>query len=118
MGRFFVYIVECNDGSLYTGIARDLSRRVKEHNIGKLGARYTRPRRPVVLRYSELKMSRGGALSREASLKKLSRTDKLALIRERATISRLSVAALNMGKGDNRQQKEKKKPKKDKDKKK
>jgi putative endonuclease len=113
-----VYIVECNDGSLYTGIARDVERRVQEHNAGNIGAKYTRPRRPVVLRYSELKMSRGGALSREASLKKLSRTEKLALIKRRATMARLSVAKLNMGKGDNRQQKEKKKPKKDKDKKK
>jgi len=118
VGRFFVYIVECNDGSFYTGIARDLSRRLLEHNRGKLGAKYTKTRRPVVLRYSEIKMSRGGALSREASLKKLSRTEKLALITKHATMARLSVVALNMGKGDNRQQKEKKKPKKDKDKKK
>jgi len=62
-------------------------------------------------------MSRGGALSREASLKKLSRTEKLALIEGHATMARLSVAILSMGKGDNRQQKEKKKPKQDKKKK-
>ncbi len=115
MNNFFVYIVECSDGTLYTGIARDVSRRVREHNIGKIGAKYTKARRPVVLKYSEAKMSRGGALSREASLKKLSRTEKLALIEGHAMMARLSVAISSMGKGDNRQRKEKKKPKKDKD---
>jgi putative endonuclease len=118
VGRFYVYIVECRDGTLYTGIAGDVARRVREHNEAKIGAKYTKTRRPVVLRYFERKQSRGAALSREATVKKLSRTEKLALIRRHATISRLPVADFNMGKGDNRQQKEKKKPKKDKDKKK
>lgn len=118
MGRFFVYIVECSDRTLYTGITRDVVRRVREHNDSKTGAKYTKTRRPVVLKYSEAKKTRGAALSREARLKKLTRTDKLALIEAHATIARLSVADLDMGKGDNRQQKEKKKPKKDKDKKK
>ena len=52
MNEWFVYILECADGSLYTGITTDLERRVSEHNEGKLGARYTRARRPVKLRYS------------------------------------------------------------------
>lgn len=119
MSRFFVYIVECSDGSLYTGIARDVARRVQEHNEAKIGARYTKTRRPVTLRYSERKKDRSAALVREAALKKLTRAEKLALLtRGRATIRGLPVLTTAMGKGDNRQRKEKKKPKQDKNKKK
>jgi putative endonuclease len=80
VSKFYVYIVECSDGSLYTGIARDVAKRVKEHNEAKTGARYTKSRRPVRLRYSEGKRDRSAALVREAALKKLSREEKLALI--------------------------------------
>jgi len=80
VSKFYVYIVECRDGSLYTGIARDVAKRVKEHNEAKNGARYTKSRRPVRLRYSEGKKDRSAALVREAALKKLSREEKLALI--------------------------------------
>lgn len=118
MGKFYVYIVECSDSTLYTGIARDLERRMHEHNGAKTGARYTRARRPVVLKYIEVKSSRGAALSREIAIKRLTHAEKISLIKERATIERLHIADVHMGKGDNRQRKEKKKPKKDKDKKK
>lgn len=119
MNTFFVYIVECKDGSLYTGIATDVLRRVREHNEAKIGARYTKTRRPVVLKYAESSKTRSSAQSREASLKKLSRVEKLTLIRSaRATIRALSISTTAMGKGDNSQRKEKKKPKKDKNKKK
>jgi putative endonuclease len=74
-----VYILECADGSLYTGIARDLEARLVAHNSGS-GAKYTRGRRPVRLLYQETAVDRGSALRREALLKKLSRADKLQLI--------------------------------------
>jgi putative endonuclease len=74
-----VYILECADGSLYTGVARDLNDRIAAHNDGS-GAKYTRGRRPVKLRYHEQAADRSAALRREALLKKLSRTDKLQLI--------------------------------------
>lgn len=76
---WFVYIVECRDGSLYTGITNDLERRVSEHNDGS-GARYTRSRRPVVMRYQERCESRSAALIRECSLRLLSPKEKRALI--------------------------------------
>ena len=74
-----VYIVECADASLYTGIARNLSERIDKHNSGD-GAKYTRSRLPVRLVYSEGWPDRSGALQREASIKRLPRTAKLELI--------------------------------------
>lgn len=65
-----VYIVCCNDHSLYTGIAKELERRIAEHNAGE-GAKYTRSRRPVSLVYSELACDRGSALRREIEIKRL-----------------------------------------------
>ena len=78
---YHVYILECADQSLYIGITNDLEKRLHIHNHAKAGARYTKARRPVVLRYSERKRTRGSALSREAALKRLSRAQKLELIR-------------------------------------
>jgi putative endonuclease len=75
----FTYIVECSDGTLYTGWARDVRARVKAHNAGR-GARYTRTRRPVRLSYWERQPSRAAAMRRERQLKRLSRAKKLALI--------------------------------------
>ena len=77
-----VYLVCCADGSLYTGIARDLARRLRQHN-GELagGARYTRGRRPVELVWSETCANRSQAQSREAEVRRLSREQKLALTR-------------------------------------
>ena len=77
--EWVVYIVECSDGSLYTGITNDLARRVEEHGTGK-GAKYTKRRGPVTVRYTEHQDSKGAALTREAAIKSLRREDKLALI--------------------------------------
>lgn len=74
-----VYILECADGSLYTGITSDLERRCQEHGTPK-GARYTRGRGPFKLRYSEIASSRSEASRREASIKSMSRKQKLLLI--------------------------------------
>jgi putative endonuclease len=76
-----VYILECEDGTLYTGIARDLARRLRQHN-GELagGPRYTRGRRPVRLLWSDTVVDRSLAQRREAAIKNLSRDAKLQLI--------------------------------------
>ncbi len=77
-----VYILQCSDGSLYTGVARDLQRRLMQHNgvlVG--GSRYTRGRRPVELLWSDPAPDRSAAQRREASIKKLSRDEKLRLAR-------------------------------------
>lgn len=75
----WVYIVECADGTLYTGWSYDVAARVAAHNAGR-GARYTRGRGPVSLRYCEEHPSRRAAMQREAAIKKLTRTQKLELI--------------------------------------
>ncbi|WP_338035549.1 GIY-YIG nuclease family protein [Halioglobus maricola] len=76
-----MYILECADGTLYTGIARDLERRLRQHN-GELvgGPKYTRGRRPVRLLWSGAEADRGAAQRREAAIKKLSREEKLKWI--------------------------------------
>jgi predicted GIY-YIG superfamily endonuclease len=75
-----VYIVECCDGSYYTGITNDVTRRVEEHNAGT-ASRYTRSRRPVVLRYHEICADRSHALVREFAVKLMSRKEKQSLVR-------------------------------------
>ncbi len=76
-----VYIVRCADDSLYTGIARDVERRIAEHNAGNgLAANYTRSRRPVALVYQEAAADRSAASRREYQIKQLSRGQKLALV--------------------------------------
>lgn len=77
--EWFVYIVECRDKSLYTGITNNLENRIKTHNDGK-GAKYTRARRPVVLKYYETVSDKSSASRREIALKKLSRIQKIKLI--------------------------------------
>lgn len=79
MVNYYIYIVECKDGSLYTGYARDVEARVEKHNQG-LGAKYTRNRRPVKLKYQEVFDSKSDAMKREIQIKKLSRREKLNLI--------------------------------------
>ncbi len=78
--EWWVYIVECSDESLYTGITTDRERRIIEHNDSKKGAKYTRNRRPVDLVYSEMHPDRSTASKREYEIKKLSRAEKLKLI--------------------------------------
>lgn len=75
----YVYIVECTDGSLYTGYTTDVTRRVEEHNAGD-GAKYTRGRRPVEVVYVEPFSDRSPAMAREYEIKQLSTRDKRALI--------------------------------------
>ncbi len=76
---WFVYILRCADGTLYTGSIKDLARRTQQHNDGT-AARYTRSRRPVKLVYHESQRSQCFALRREAAIKKLTRQPKLAMI--------------------------------------
>lgn len=75
----FIYIVECSDGTLYTGWTIDVQARIATHNAGR-GARYTRGRLPVRLCYWERHPSRAAAMRRECEIKSWSRTRKLALI--------------------------------------
>ena len=77
--QWFVYILQCHDGSLYTGITTDPARRVREHNHGTRGARYTRSRRPVRLLYQEAVDSRSSAQQREHLLRHLPRKQKQQL---------------------------------------
>lgn len=78
---YYVYMVQCADNTLYTGIATELERRIKEHNESDKGAKYTRVRRPVSLVYSESYPDRSSASKREYMIKKkMSRKEKLKLI--------------------------------------
>jgi putative endonuclease len=75
-----VYVARCSDGSLYTGVAKDVKARLAAHNSGR-GAAYTRSRRPVRLAYREDGFTRSAALSREAGIKRLTRSEKLLLLK-------------------------------------
>jgi len=79
----YVYVVECDDGTLYTGYTTDVGRRVDEHNAGD-GATYTAGRRPVRLRYVEFHPTRSAAQRREYEIKQLSRRRKTALLPDRS----------------------------------
>lgn len=74
-----VYVLECADGTLYTGYTTDVERRVAEHNAGE-GAKYTRGRTPVELRHVESYDSKSAAMSREYEIKQLSRAEKEELL--------------------------------------
>tara|TARA_Y100000593_G_scaffold84258_1_gene159456 strand:+ start:761 stop:1036 length:276 start_codon:yes stop_codon:yes gene_type:complete len=77
----YVYIVQCADGTFYTGYTTNVKRRLNEHNYSiKRAAKYTRSRRPVVLKYFETYSNISDALKRERKIKKLSRKEKKALI--------------------------------------
>ena len=76
--QWVVYILECGDGTLYTGITDDMERRLRLHAQGK-GAKYTRGRGPLTLRYREQCPNHSTALKREAQIKRLARKEKLAL---------------------------------------
>ena len=75
-------MVRCADASLYTGIAKDVDKRIAEHNNSKIGAKYTRGRLPVRLIYVETSESRSSASKREYEIKQLSRKQKAALALE------------------------------------
>ena len=76
----YTYIVECSDGTLYTGWTNNIEKRIETHNEGK-GAKYTKTRLPVKLRYYETFQTKQEAMQREYQIKRLSRGEKLELIR-------------------------------------
>jgi putative endonuclease len=78
---YFVYLLECVDGSIYTGITTDVSRRFEEHRSGK-GGHFTRAKKVKKVLYTEEQKDRGSALKREAEIKGLSRLKKLELVRQ------------------------------------
>ena len=80
---YYVYLLRCADGTLYTGFTNDLARRLAAHNAGR-GAKYTRGRRPVELVYWESFSNKSSALRREYAIKQLPRRQKLALIQSDA----------------------------------
>lgn len=82
--EFFVYILQCNDKTLYIGSTNDLEKRLHAHNHLKSGAHYTKIRRPVRLRYSEKCSTYSEVRAREGELKRLSRKEKLALFKDLA----------------------------------
>lgn len=79
---YFVYILECSDKSLYTGITTNIEKRLNEHNNSTKGAKYTKARRPVKLMYQEASENRSTASKREYIIKKLNRIEKLQLIQK------------------------------------
>ncbi|MHA1146445.1 MAG: GIY-YIG nuclease family protein [Candidatus Helarchaeota archaeon] len=81
---FYVYIVKCKDRSFYTGYTNNLERRIQQHNDG-VGGRYTRSRRPVELLYFETFSTQKEAMRREREVKKLSRKQKMLLIKNQET---------------------------------
>jgi putative endonuclease len=78
--KYYVYILECADKTLYVGSTNDLKKRLHEHNNLKNGAHYTKIRRPVKLVYKEMFSTFGEARKREGKLKKLTRKEKLNLM--------------------------------------
>ena len=81
--QWFTYLLRCADNSLYAGVTTDLSRRLNEHNYhNKLGAKYTRVRRPVSLAYAETASDRKSACQREYQLRKLSKAQKEQLVQQ------------------------------------
>jgi putative endonuclease len=77
---YYVYILECADATLYIGSTNNMAKRLLAHNTSKIGAHYTKTRRPVILKYSEQFETKSEALKREYALKKLSRAEKLLLL--------------------------------------
>lgn len=84
MAENYTYILRCADGTLYTGWTNDLEKRLAAHNAGT-GAKYTRPRRPVILVYHEVFETKEAAMRREWEIKHLSRLQKLRLIEAKKT---------------------------------
>ncbi len=80
MEPWFIYILECSDKTLYTGVTNDLDKRLEKHNTRK-GAKYTRGRGPVKMLYSLAFVSKSDACKKEYRLKKLTREEKLTLIK-------------------------------------
>jgi len=85
---YYLYILECADKTLYTGITTDLARRLAEHGKSKLGAKYTCARRPIKLIYSRKIKNRSLASRKEAMIKKMSRSEKLKLVKKQSIINK------------------------------
>ncbi len=77
---WFVYMIRCSDGSLYTGVTTDVARRFKEHQESKKGSKYARAKIPLRVVYEEIHNSRSEAQIREAAIKRLSKPEKEALM--------------------------------------
>lgn len=77
---YYLYILQCADGTYYTGITTELERRVEEHSTSPKGAKYTRNRRPLTLVYYEACFDKSSALKREKAVKQLTRLQKAGLI--------------------------------------
>jgi len=77
---YYLYILQCADKTLYTGITTDIKRRIAEHNKSQLGAKYTKNRRPVKLVYAKKFKNRSTATKAEARIKKLKKSEKLKMI--------------------------------------
>ena len=88
--EWFVYMVRCADASLYTGIAKAVTRRCQQHNAGT-ALRYTRSRRPVELVYHEAHHTRSSALKREAAIKAMDRQEKLRMCHRELAVSASSL---------------------------
>ena len=87
MSHWFVYMIRCSDDSLYTGMTKDVQRRVEEHKHSNfLGAKYTRMRRPICLVFCESLETRSQAAKRERKIKRLTRKGKEALIKKIAPV--------------------------------
>ena len=85
VAQYYAYMLRCSDGTIYSGYTTDPCRRAAVHNRGK-GAKYTRSRLPVTLVYQEIFTTKNEALRREAALKKLSRSEKIALIESKTKL--------------------------------
>lgn len=111
---YYTYILECADKTFYTGITVDLERRTKEHNDSKLGAKYTKARRPVKVIYSQKFSNRSLASKEEFRIKNLPREKKLELISHYSVQSEslLHNNKTKMAKGNASKKKEVKKKKK------
>ena len=79
---YTVYILQCSDKTLYTGCKNNIVKRVREHNAGKAGAKYTRARRPVRLVYSEVFRTLARGRRREAEIKRMKREEKVKLVQK------------------------------------
>jgi putative endonuclease len=82
MSKYFTYILECADKTLYVGSTNDLEKRLHQHNHAKAGAHYTKIRRPVILKYKEQFRTLAKARTREAEIKRWKRAEKLALFKK------------------------------------
>lgn len=95
----YTYIVECSDGTFYTGWTNDMEKRLRAHNTGR-GAKYTKTRNPVKLVHLEMFETKEAAMRREYEIKQLSRKEKVKLIAESAKRDEVSEVQTDLQKGD------------------